>query len=263
MRAADEVIHFRRKSPISKIDGYSPQSAGSQWIDGVESIDKTRWHTFRNGMTPGLAVEFDLNAQAPTEEQLNRIEARMANRYGGESKAGRPLFVPPGSKIKPLTITPREMDFSGSFEQLRDAVLALFGVPAVVAGITKDMTYGSVMAALAAFCSFTVNPLTASIGQTLSMRLAKRFDPRLRVWWPDCTPEDPDNREKEIKADLSAGVISVNELRALRGRKAWPGGVCPEGDKPAHVSPRVRSLSEEEIRAIISDETAGYRPKVS
>lgn len=232
---AEDVIHFKKKSPVSKVDGYSAQSAGSRWIDAVESIDKSRSHSFINGMMPGLGVEFDPNAAPPTPEQLDRIEARMMNRYAGEHRTGRPLFVPPGAKIKPLTFNPKEMDFNGSFEQLRDSVLALFGVPAVVAGITKNMTYGSVMASLASFCTFTINPITSYLGQAITAHLAKRFDPKIRVWWPDCTPEDPEVREKEMKLDCEAGTISVNEQRRARGRKPWPGGTCPAGDKPVQI----------------------------
>ncbi len=29
---AEEIIHFRRKNPLSKIDGYSPMTAGAQWL---------------------------------------------------------------------------------------------------------------------------------------------------------------------------------------------------------------------------------------
>jgi HK97 family phage portal protein len=237
---ARDVIHFKTKNPLSKLDGYSPQTAGSQWVDSSESVDRSRWYSFRQGMMQQLAIEFDPMVTLPSEDQLNRIEARLAERYQGEHRSGKPLLVPPGAKLKPLTISPREMDFPGSFEQLRDSILALFGVPAVVAGITKNMTYGAVMGALAGFCTFTINPILTLLGQSISQHLAQRYDPRLVVWWHDCTPEDPQVREQEIRTDVDAGAIMVNELRALRGRPPILGGDVPcnyrggGGKKPSH-----------------------------
>jgi hypothetical protein len=49
---ATDVIHFRRKSPLSKHDGYGPLSAGASWVDTQEAMDRSRWHSFRNGISP-------------------------------------------------------------------------------------------------------------------------------------------------------------------------------------------------------------------
>ena len=72
------------------------------------------------------------------------------------------------------------------------------------------------------------------MGQVLTEQLAARFDPKLRVWWQDCTPDDPAVREKEIMTDCQAGAISVNEIRQLRGRKPWG----PEFDEPVNMGGR-------------------------
>jgi HK97 family phage portal protein len=217
---ADDVIHFRRKNPTSKLDGFSPTSAGARWIDGAESVDQTRWHTFKNGPMPGLKVEFtEIN---PSEELMNRIEARLQSRYAGEINAGKPLLVPKGAKVDPYTMTAKELDFCKSADQLRDSILALYGVPPVVAGITKNMTYGSVLAAQAGFCTFTVNPFLSFLGQALTERLAARFDEKLRVWWPDQSPDDPAVRNRDLALEIQAGSVSKNEIRAQFGRKRRP-----------------------------------------
>lgn len=222
----DDVIHFRKKSPISKIDGFSPTGAGSRWIDGAESVDLTRWHSFKNGPMPQLAIEFtEIN---PSDELLNRIEARVAQRYSGEVNASRPMMVPKGAKLNPLWLSPKELDFRTSFEQLRESILALYGVPPVVAGITKSMTYGSVLAAQAGFCTFTVNPLLNFLGQSITQHLAARYDDKLRVWWPDQCPDDPAVRNRDLVLQVQAGSVSKNELRAEFGRKRRPE---PEADE--------------------------------
>lgn len=224
----EEVLHFKRKSPVSKIDGYSPQTAVNHWIDTQESVDRSRFFFFRNGTFPTVSVEFSGDLQDIGKEKLDQIEAKFMNRYQGETRTNKPLFVPPGMKVRPLFITPMEMGFVESAEQLRDNILAAFGVPAVVAQITAQMTYGSVAAAQAGFFTMTINPLLRFLGQQITEKLAWVYDDTLRVWWEDTTPDDPEMIEKRIQTDLLAGAITPNEVRALRGRAAYKGG----GDDP-------------------------------
>lgn len=227
---ADEVIHFKTKSPISKIDGYAPQTAGSQWIDSSEAVDRSVWHSYRNGVLPQLQIELDANVTDPDDAVLERIHARIQQRYAGAMNTSRPLVLPPGFKAKPLNIKASEMLFADSADRLRDNILALFGVPAIVAGLVQDMTYGAILAAQTGFCSFRINPRLVYLSQVITEKLAWDFDTKLRVWWLDATPEDPSARERELMTDIKAGAITKNELRAIRGRSPWPAAI---GDVPA------------------------------
>jgi HK97 family phage portal protein len=225
---ADEIIHFRKKSPISKFDGHAPLTAGNNWIDIQEAIDRTRWFTFRNGIFPNAVIEFAENVKNPTEEVLNRIEAKFLNRYASEINAHKPIFLPPGTKLNKFQLTPHELDFNASADGIRDQVLALFSVPATVVGLNKNMTYGSVMASLCAYFMGCLNPLYRAMGQVLTEKYSRRWDQNLRVWWEDRTPEDPELLEKTIHTDFLVGAITPNEVRALRGREPYPHG----GDNP-------------------------------
>ncbi len=219
---AKDVIHFRKRSPVSKIDGFSPQTAGSQWIDTQESIDRTQWFTFRNGVTPGVSIGFDKGVDLPDEQTLNRIESKFMNRYSGEINSARPLFVPPGMSVRKLQLTPQELDFKASAEAQRDKILALFGVPASIAMLHDNLTYGSVRAADAAFYRSTINPLYRFYGINCTEHLCPRYDPRLRLWWEDRTPDDPDLLEKSLATDQGYGARTMNEVRALRGLEPYP-----------------------------------------
>ena len=114
------------------------------------------------------------------------------------------------------------MVFGDSAKEMRDNILALFGVPPVVAGIMDGLTYGSLRAAMYGFYSITINPLLRFLGQNLTEKLARIYDDRLRVWWEDASPGDPEILEKQISTDLLAGAITPNELRLMRGRQPYP-----------------------------------------
>lgn len=225
----EEVVEFRYKNPISKIDGYSPISAASQWVDTLSMVNSSRWHAYRNGTFPTVAIQFDGTYNDPSDEDLRRIEAKFLTRHVGEQRSNKPLFLPPGVKVSPLTLEPNKMVFGETAKETRDNILALFGVPPVIAGIMEGLTYGSLTAAQLGFFSLTVNPILRFYGQVITEKLARIFDPDLRVWWEDMAPNDPEIQEAQIKTDLLAGAITPNEIRLLRGRQPYPPGW---GDQP-------------------------------
>lgn len=219
---ADEVILIHEKNPISKIDGFSPLTAGAQWTD-IQTMNNTaRWWAYKHGTFPTVAVQFDGTYDDPSDEDLRRIEAKFISRYVGDTKSNKPLFLPPGVKVSPLTIEPNKMVFGETAKETRDNILALFGVPPVIAGLSENLTAGGHTAAQNCFCTQTINPLFRFLGQILTEKLARIFDETLRVWWEDATPEDPTIREEQIKTDLLAGAITVDEIRLLRGRQPYP-----------------------------------------
>lgn len=230
---ADEIIHFRFKHPLSKVDGFAPMTAGAEWVDTSQNIDRARSNTYLNSAFPTVAVEFDPMYEDPSQDDLDRIEQKFMARYAGVGNAGKPMLLPPGVKVNKLSVSPSEMDFTASYEQVRDSVLALYGVPAVVAGITKEQTYGGNIAAHALFYTITVNPLFRLLGQTLTEKLARKFDEDMVVWWDDRTPNDPETVEKQISTDLTGMAVTPNEIRKLRGRTPYEHG----GDDP--VMPNV------------------------
>lgn len=218
---ADEVIVGRWKNPVSKIDGQSPAQAVSDWVDTQDAVNRATNHAYKNGITPTVAIQFDGSINDPTSEQLRRIEQKFLGRLQGVENSNRPLFLPPGVKVVPLSLLPNQMVFGDTAERTRDNILAAYAVPALVAGVMKGMTYGSILAAQTGFYAFAVNPLLRFLGQLLTEKLARAYDPRLRVWWEDFTPIDPQQRNADIKTMGMFGAISPNEIRIQNGFEPW------------------------------------------
>ncbi len=226
---AEEVIVGRWKNPATKIDGNAPTQAISEWIDTQNSVNVGTNNAYRNGITPTCAVQFDASINDPTSEQLRRIEQKFLLRQQGTENSGRPLFLPPGVKVIPLSLKPNEMVFGDTAEMTRDNILAAFGVPSVVAGLMNGMTQGSSLAAQMGFYAFCINPILRFLGQLLTEKLARLYDPKLRVWWEDYTPIDPNQRNQDIKTQGLYGAISRNEIRIQFGYEPWDD---PQYDKP-------------------------------
>lgn len=216
-----EIIHFKSKSPIHKLDGYSAQTAGAEWIDAAESVNRTRFFQFKNFAAPFGAIELDEKYGDPDDAALERIYAKFFARLQGESSYGKPIILPPGAKFNPLQIAPAEMAYVQSADQLRDWVLALFGVPKEIAGIQPLGSDLSWYAPMLQFCRFKIAPRCRYLGAVLTGSLAIRYDPSLRIWYDDPTPESPEQVNRDLALDATNGWVTPNEARALRGRAPY------------------------------------------
>lgn len=220
----DEVIEFKFTSPLDPLDSHSPTYAGGRWIDNSESIDDSQWHAFKNGVRPEMVVTLDKDKFAnidPGSEMMDRIKDKFMQRAAGVRRSGEPLIAPPGITLTPWGHKPSEMAFGETGEITRDQVLALRGVPKALAGISHDLNRASIEGAEVLFCSYAVNPLLARFAGAITERLAKRFDPRIMLWFDDCKPADAVQEREEIKQDWSMGAISPDERRQARGMPPW------------------------------------------
>lgn len=222
---ASDVIHVRFKSPIHKIDGYSPLTAGAEWIDTSESVNRSRFFQFKNGCFPLGNLKLGDRYVDLDDEDLERLYAKLYGRFQGEANYGRPIITPPDSEYVPLTINPTEMAYVGSSDQLRDMILSLWAVPHEIAGITDAGSEVAMYGPMRQFAENCLIPRVTLLGQVMTERLARRWDKRLRLWWPDPTPDDPAQKRENLLALHQMEAVTPNEARMeLLGWAPLPGG---------------------------------------
>jgi len=233
----EEVMCARMKSPLSKVEGWSSLHAGPIWLDNAENIEQSRWHAFSNGTNPDVYIKLGEAYGKPTPDDITAIKERFMLRTAGVRRTGEPTVVPPGVEIEPASRTPREMDYGNSSTQTRDNNLALHGVPPVVAGISSDYNRATAEAGFLVFCEVTMNPLFRFMAGVLT-DVATRFDPRLRVWYPDCRPDNSEQRLREQEFAARNGAYSPDEIRMdvlgkePFGEPAYESGYMPQGMVP-------------------------------
>lgn len=213
---AENMQVIRWSHPIWKDDGYSALAAGAKIIDSAEQVDSSRFSSLRNSSNPSLVIsvppEFD-----PTDEQLDAIATKFNAKYAGTDNDGKAIFVTGGGEVIKLNTNPKEMDFVQAFTQLRDAVLALHGVPGIAAGITDGGSYAAFYASLKQFTTLTVQPILDLLAEEDTEQIAPQFGPGLTVELTAAAIDDPDVLERQLQTDLQAGIRTRGELRALRG----------------------------------------------
>jgi len=246
----EEILDGKFKSPLSKGSGWGPLDAGPLWVDNVEHIETSRWHAFRQGVNPDVLLQFEGEQyQDPRQGLLDRIEEKFLSRISGVRKTGKPMLIPPGVKAQKWSNTPKEMDYSKSGDQLRDNNLALIGTPKTVAGITSDVNRATVEGSLVAFCAFTMNPLFRLMAGVLTEKLAPRFDPRIRFWYPDCTPEDKAFDLARDESHFRMGALNPDEARRSAGREPRGTSLYDTGYLPAGLMPLDDGLQPADLPA--------------
>lgn len=223
----EEMFVGRLRSPVSKIDAYSPIDAAPLWSDVVEWIEQSRGSQFRNGANPDAMILLGDKYSQPREDVIAKIKERFSRRTAGVQRHGEPLVVPPDVKVEKWSHSPKEMDYHETGTSARNNNLALHGVPPVVSGIASDYTRATADAGLVVMSQFVTTPKLRRVAGLLQ-KIAVRFDPRLVVWFEDTTPEDPDLRIRQDQADFEMAALTPNERRSSRGR--------PTIDEPAYKS---------------------------
>lgn len=249
----EQIIIGKRKNPRSKalMEPYSPLQAAPAWIDNVESIERARRSGFEGGVNPDMLIELDPTVyDSPQPDIIARIKQRFMERAANlERRNGEPLLMPPGMKATKWSHTNKEMDFIDSAAQIRDNVLALHGVPPVVAGVTSDYTRATADAATVVFCDYTINPLLAFIAGVITEKLASLYDPRIVVWFDDCVPANAEFELKQDEADFQMGALDPDELRQKRGREPKGEPAYESGYLPHTLSPLNEDLQPEPLEA--------------
>lgn len=224
----NDIIHVPYPGLLDPFDGFAPLSAGARWVDISESIDRSQWATFKNGVNSKILIELDKDKDSYSEEIIARFKARFRTKYQGEDNAGEPIVMEPGAKVVPMGNTPVEMDYINSSDAKRDEILALYGVSKSIVGMNENINRATADAAIANFVYREVCPDMMLLGQVLTEKLASRFDPSLVVYWPDLTPDDPEMELRKMQAGQAALAVTPNEWREYLGMEKFPKG----GDDP-------------------------------
>lgn len=220
----DEIIHLKYPNPLSPYYGQGPLQAAAGAVDSHEFIKRAEWNGFRNGIFPSLALESD---QELTDETIERLRTTFEQKYASPERAGRPLILERGLRAKPVSLSPREMDFLRSARLTRDEILGIFRVPAAVVGLSEDVNRSVADAMDVMFAKYCIAPKLRLIEDQLNQDLLPQFDDRLFCRFEGVIPEDREQRRADMEANLRNGVTTVNEERQRLGLEAVPWGDRP------------------------------------
>ncbi len=213
------VLHVRLFHPTNDHYGMSPIEAASLAIDTHNTAAKWNKALLDNSARPSGALVYANRDGHLTEEQFARLKAELETGFQGARHAGRPLLLEGGLDWKPLSLTPKDMDFvEAKNSAAREIALAL-GVPPMLLGIPGDNTYANYQEASRSLWRQTVLPLVNRTAKALAMWLAPGFGPGPLTLKPDLDQIEALSSEREaLWARLEkASFLTDDEKRASIG----------------------------------------------
>jgi HK97 family phage portal protein len=224
--AQPPILHLTFFNPVDDHYGMSPLEAAAVAVDTHNAAAGWNKALLDNAARPSGALVYTAgHGVLLTDLQHARIAKEFAERYQGASNAGRPLVLDGGLDWKPMSLSPREMDFLEAKHAAAREIALAFGVPPMLLAIPGDNTYANYQEANRAFWRQTALPLAGRIAGALTHWLAPAFCGGLTL------AADID-RVEALAADRAAlwarvskaPFLTVNEKRLATGYGAVEGG---------------------------------------
>lgn len=221
--AMPPILHLTLFHPADDHYGLSPMEAAATALDIHNAAGAWNKALLDNAARPSGALV--VGGTALTDAQFDRLKGELEANYQGAGNAGRPLLLEGGLDWKPLSLSPKDMDFVEAKAAAAREIALAFGVPPLLLGLPGDSTHANYAEANRAFYRQTVIPLVKRTAEALAHWLAPAFGESL-ILDPDLDAIEAlaDERESLWRRVSSASFLSDDEKREAvgYGRRAAP-----------------------------------------
>ena len=220
------ILHLTLFHPADDHYGLSPMEAAATALDIHNAAGAWNKALLDNAARPSGALV--VAGQALSESQFDRLKADLDANYQGAANAGRPLLLEGGVDWKPLSLSPKDMDFVEAKAAAAREIALAFGVPPLLLGLPGDNTHANYAEANRAFYRQTVIPLVRRTAEALVHWLTPSFGDRLAL--------DPDldaiealasERESLWRRVSAAPFLTDEEKREAVGYGRGPDPILP------------------------------------
>jgi HK97 family phage portal protein len=212
------ILHLTLFHPLDDHYGLSPLEAAAAAIDVHNAASAWNKALLDNAARPSGALVYGGAGGNLSEEQFERLRAELDDNYAGAKNAGRPLLLEGGLDWKPLSLTPKDMDFIEAKHMAAREIALAFGVPPMLLGIPGDNTYANYAEANRALYRQTVLPLAARMFDAIAAWLSAAAGERISLK-PDLDQVSAlaSERESLWRRVSAASFLTEDEKRAAVG----------------------------------------------
>jgi len=218
------ILHLTFFHPLDDHYGLAPIEAAAVAVDTHNSAARWNKALLDNAARPSGALVY-ADGAVLSGQQFDRLKRELDQTYTGAGNAGRPMLLEGGIDWKPMSLTPKDMDFLEAKHTAAREIALAFGVPPMLLGIPGDNTFSNYTEANRSFFRQTVLPLASRVGSAIAQWLSPQFGDGIRV------VIDTD-RIDALSADRSAlwervsnaAFLTLNEKREAVGYAPVSGG---------------------------------------
>ncbi|KAJ6645030.1 hypothetical protein Bhyg_00231 [Pseudolycoriella hygida] len=223
VRRVSQILHLKNYHPTDLHYGLSCLDAAALSINLHNQA--TNWNSslLRNGARPSGALI--VKEGYLTEEQFERLQDQLTEKFTGSNNSGRPLLLEGGLGWQEMSINPKDMDFIESKNSSAREIALAFGIPPQLLGINGDNTYSNMQEARLALWEETLIPLLDKLADALGNWLSQWYHEEIIIDFDrDSISALTEKRENLWAKIANANFMTLNEKRAIVGLKPLDNG---------------------------------------
>lgn len=166
-RTLPPVLHLAAFHPLDDHYGMAPLEAAQVSLDIHNAAAAWTKALLDNAARPSGALVYT-GPQGLSEDQFQRLRRELEDGYQGARNAGRPMLLEGGLDWKPMSLSPKDLDFLEARNMAAREIALAFGVPPMLLGIPGDATYANYQEANRALWRQTVLPLAGRIIEAMA-----------------------------------------------------------------------------------------------
>jgi phage portal protein BeeE len=241
-----QIVRFAYPDPSNVLGITSTLQMAARSVVADENISESQRRLFANGIFPGLAIiagrNPDLKSSGQgsrpllTREQRAQILYAIKQAYRGMQHFDEPIVLDALIEdVKRISTTGREMDYLNSGKYTKERVTQQFGVNPVCMGQLEGVNRASSVVADDNFVANCLGPKIEQMSGVLTYVFLPLMtgedptdgNPSMLMYIEDPVPADPDELRSDRGQLITAGGLSINELRLENGLPPiWGGDVC-------------------------------------
>ena len=206
----DEIVHFKFPEIFSLFYGDGPLMGASYGIDLNDEMKTWQINFFKNNAQPSGILTTE---QSPTVDEYERLNAQWNKKFKGSSKAGKMAILGGGLKYSQLGSSLDKMKVKDISKEMRDEILAVFGVPASKLGLVEDVNRANADANDYTYQKETIVPRLTLLEEKINEKVMPMYDGGLVAEFENPVPEDREYRLREKEVNIRTGFSSIDEER--------------------------------------------------
>jgi len=213
----DEIVQIKKRNPYNQWRGLSPLISSKIELNIDYKSSKYQESLMANGAMPGGIITVPENALV-SDEEMKKMRRMWEQRHMGAEKGHKIAVLKSGLKYEPIAFNGKEMEFIDSRKFTRESILLIFGVPAVVAGLTEGVNRTSAEAQLKLFWRTTIKPQLDRIESKFNYDILPRFFPNIIMRF-DVRKIDELQKDYNNYAEISKKLFGLGFSRNELNRK--------------------------------------------
>lgn len=225
----DQIFHIRGMGG-NPLGGLSPLAYGREVFGLALAISKSAAKTFKNGLRPSGTLSFEDFVE---DDDRNRIYSAIEKQYSGALNSGKPMILEGGSKWTQISLSPEDSQLLESRVFSVEEACRFFDVPPIIIGLGgKVSNFGTgVLEITLGWVKFSLTPRVRRIEQAIKKQLLTPADRAngitVKLSLEGLLRGAPQQRAEFYAKMTQAGVMTVNECRALENLQPVAGGDTP------------------------------------